>query len=197
MPWCAFLDIELAQIQRTTNFKPSPNSRWQMTVTVSSREWCACCQTMMHPIMAPVITIISSWRISSAPISGHQASMPGSGGVWRICGGIEWMSWSVYPLEGYTLHHLPTPNDLETVACYCRLATWWLLVPAWSFSGLCSRFFSKRRGRLLHHLSLILVFSCPWSILVLYGGKVWGAAPWLIGIEGTLPIREIELMTFG
>jgi hypothetical protein len=46
-------------------------------------------------------------------------------------------------------------------------------------------------------LGLILIFSSPWSISMLYGGKVWGAAPWLIGFEGTLPIREIERMTFG
>jgi hypothetical protein len=46
-------------------------------------------------------------------------------------------------------------------------------------------------------LTLILTFSSPWTIVVLYGGKVWGAAPWLIGFEGTLPIKEIEQMTFG
>jgi hypothetical protein len=46
-------------------------------------------------------------------------------------------------------------------------------------------------------LGLILIFSSPWSILSLYGGKVWGAAPWLIGFEGTLPIKEIEQMAFG
>jgi hypothetical protein len=46
-------------------------------------------------------------------------------------------------------------------------------------------------------LSLILILSLPWSIVSLYGGKVWGAAPWLIGFEGTLPITEIEHMTFG
>jgi hypothetical protein len=46
-------------------------------------------------------------------------------------------------------------------------------------------------------ISLILTFGAPWAIIMLYGGKVWGAAPWLIGFEGTLPIREIEKMTFG
>jgi hypothetical protein len=46
-------------------------------------------------------------------------------------------------------------------------------------------------------LGLILTFSSPWSISMIYGGKVWGAAPWLIGFEGTLPIKDIERMTFG
>ncbi|KAL2074862.1 hypothetical protein VTL71DRAFT_8641 [Oculimacula yallundae] len=46
-------------------------------------------------------------------------------------------------------------------------------------------------------LGIILLISAPWSISVLYGGKVWGATPWLIGFEGTLPLEEIEKMTFG
>jgi hypothetical protein len=56
---------------------------------------------------------------------------------------------------------------------------------------------TKALGIALIVLSLILTFSSPWTVVILYGGKVWGAAPWLIGFEGTLPIREIEKMTFG
>lgn len=39
--------------------------------------------------------------------------------------------------------------------------------------------------------------TAPWAIATLYGGKVWGAKPWLIGFEGTLPLEEIEHLTFG
>ncbi|KAG4423236.1 hypothetical protein IFR04_003602 [Cadophora malorum] len=46
-------------------------------------------------------------------------------------------------------------------------------------------------------LGILLLVSAPRSITVLYGGKVWGATPWLIGFEGTLPLEEIEHMTFG
>jgi hypothetical protein len=56
---------------------------------------------------------------------------------------------------------------------------------------------AKAFGAVLLVLGLILVFTSPWSIMKLYGGKVWGASPWLIGFEGTLPIKEIERITFG
>lgn len=46
-------------------------------------------------------------------------------------------------------------------------------------------------------LGLILLLIGPWSVTVLYGGKVWGATPWLVGFEGTLPLEEIERLTFG
>ncbi|QSZ34967.1 hypothetical protein DSL72_007829 [Monilinia vaccinii-corymbosi] len=45
--------------------------------------------------------------------------------------------------------------------------------------------------------AIILLLIAPLSIKVLHGGKVWGASPWLIGFEGTLPIEEIEHLTFG
>jgi hypothetical protein len=32
---------------------------------------------------------------------------------------------------------------------------------------------------------------------LLYGGKVWAQSPWLVGIEGVLPIARIEEVTFG
>lgn len=67
----------------------------------------------------------------------------------------------------------------------------------WFLVGVAVTVASKGLGIALIIFSLILTFSSPWAIIMLYGGKVWGAAPWLIGFEGTLPIREIEKMTFG
>jgi hypothetical protein len=55
----------------------------------------------------------------------------------------------------------------------------------------------KAAGAVFLVLGLILLFSSPWSINFLYGGKIWGAEPWLIGFEGVMPIREIERMMFG
>ncbi len=52
-------------------------------------------------------------------------------------------------------------------------------------------------GAFLLVIGILLLVSAPWSVTVLYGGKVWGATPWLIGFEGTLPLEEIEHMTFG
>ncbi|RMZ76199.1 hypothetical protein DV737_g4942, partial [Chaetothyriales sp. CBS 132003] len=55
----------------------------------------------------------------------------------------------------------------------------------------------KSGGVFFLALGVILTFTSPWAITILYGGKVWGATPWLIGFEGTLPIREIERISFG
>jgi hypothetical protein len=52
-------------------------------------------------------------------------------------------------------------------------------------------------GAVILILGLLLLLSSPWSINMLYGGKVWGAEPWLIGFEGVLPIRELETLMFG
>ncbi|KAK6605525.1 hypothetical protein ACHAPF_007202 [Botrytis cinerea] len=46
-------------------------------------------------------------------------------------------------------------------------------------------------------LGLIILLSAPFAVLILYGGKVWGATPWLVGFEGTLPLDQIETLTFG
>jgi hypothetical protein len=68
----------------------------------------------------------------------------------------------------------------------------------WFLAGLVvASFFSTSIGAFLILISLVLLFGSPWSITSLYGGKVWGAAPWLIGFEGTLPIAQVERMTFG
>lgn len=52
-------------------------------------------------------------------------------------------------------------------------------------------------GAFLLILGLILLLTSPLSVHILYGGKVWGACPWLIGFEGTLPLEQIEHLTFG
>ncbi|KAL9038379.1 MAG: hypothetical protein Q9180_003174 [Flavoplaca navasiana] len=46
-------------------------------------------------------------------------------------------------------------------------------------------------------LSLIVLLSSPWLIKRLYLGKVWNAQPWFFGIEGYIPIHEIEKKLFG
>lgn len=55
----------------------------------------------------------------------------------------------------------------------------------------------KAGGAIILVVALLLTFSSPWTITRLYGGKVWGATPWLIGFEGTMRIREIERLAFG
>ncbi|TAQ89735.1 hypothetical protein B7494_g1924 [Chlorociboria aeruginascens] len=56
---------------------------------------------------------------------------------------------------------------------------------------------SRAGGAFFLVLGIILLLLSPYSVAALYGGKVWGAKPWLIGFEGTLPIDEIEYLTFG
>ena len=52
-------------------------------------------------------------------------------------------------------------------------------------------------GAIVFIIALALLFSAPWTISHLYGGKVWGAAPILIGFEGTLSLAKIESLCFG
>jgi len=46
-------------------------------------------------------------------------------------------------------------------------------------------------------ISLIITFTSPWLMANVFGGKVWGMEPWLIGFEGTMPIQQIETKLFG
>ena len=46
-------------------------------------------------------------------------------------------------------------------------------------------------------IGLALLIAAPWSVQLLYAGKIWGQSPWLIGIEGVLPIAKLEHLTFG
>ncbi|KAL8838467.1 MAG: hypothetical protein Q9176_005019 [Flavoplaca citrina] len=55
----------------------------------------------------------------------------------------------------------------------------------------------KAIGGLFLALSLIILLSSPWLIKKLYLGKVWNAQPWFFGIEGYIPIDEIEKKLFG
>lgn len=52
-------------------------------------------------------------------------------------------------------------------------------------------------GAIILVIGLILTISAPWAVRMLYGGKVWGNSAWLIGFEGTMPIKALERMTFG
>ncbi|ERF68494.1 hypothetical protein EPUS_05633 [Endocarpon pusillum Z07020] len=52
-------------------------------------------------------------------------------------------------------------------------------------------------GAILLVIGLVLLIAAPWSVQLLYGGKIWGQSPWLIGIEGVLPIAKIEHLAFG
>lgn len=71
--------------------------------------------------------------------------------------------------------------------------------PLWFLIGVALTAIPSTRGigAFLLVIGILLLVSAPWSVTVLYGGKVWGATPWLIGFEGTLPLEEIEHMTFG
>jgi hypothetical protein len=52
-------------------------------------------------------------------------------------------------------------------------------------------------GAIILVIGLILIIAAPWSVKLLYGGKVWGHSAWLIGFEGTMPIKDLERITFG
>lgn len=69
--------------------------------------------------------------------------------------------------------------------------------PVWLFIGLIIVSRGEAAGAILLVIGLILVFAAPWSVKMLYGGKVWGHSAWLIGFEGTMPIKDLERMTFG
>ncbi|KAL9599896.1 MAG: hypothetical protein Q9219_003529 [cf. Caloplaca sp. 3 TL-2023] len=55
----------------------------------------------------------------------------------------------------------------------------------------------KAIGGILLALSLLIILSSPILIKWLYLGKVWSAQPWFFGIEGHLPLSEIEKKLFG
>jgi len=70
--------------------------------------------------------------------------------------------------------------------------------PIWFFTGvslLAAQIVAA--GAIFFIIALGLLFSAPWTVSHLYGGKVWGAAPILIGFEGTLPLAKIESLCFG
>ena len=52
-------------------------------------------------------------------------------------------------------------------------------------------------GAIIFVIAMALLFSAPWAVSHLYGGKVWGAVPIMIGFEGTLPLAKIESLCFG
>lgn len=52
-------------------------------------------------------------------------------------------------------------------------------------------------GVLILLVGILLLLAAPWTIKLLYGGKLWGQSPWFVGFEGTLPVERIEELTFG
>ncbi|KAL8668453.1 MAG: hypothetical protein Q9168_006915 [Polycauliona sp. 1 TL-2023] len=52
-------------------------------------------------------------------------------------------------------------------------------------------------GGILLALCLIVLLLSPWLIQQVYLGKVWSAQPWFFGIEGYMPLPEIEKRLFG
>jgi hypothetical protein len=71
--------------------------------------------------------------------------------------------------------------------------------PFWFLLGvmLVALGFTAGIGAFFLVIGILLLITAPFSVTTLYGGKIWDAKPWLIGFEGTLPIREIERLTFG
>jgi hypothetical protein len=75
----------------------------------------------------------------------------------------------------------------------------------WFFVGVLIICFNKqqqdtgllRAGVLSLLIGIGLLVYAPWAICTIYGGKIWGQSPWLVGFEGVLPIEEIERKTFG
>ena len=52
-------------------------------------------------------------------------------------------------------------------------------------------------GGIILGVALLLSFASPYLIRSLYTGKVWGAQPWLFGIEGYMDIHDLERHIFG
>ncbi|KAL8966192.1 MAG: hypothetical protein Q9183_003482, partial [Haloplaca sp. 2 TL-2023] len=57
--------------------------------------------------------------------------------------------------------------------------------------------FGKLPGAVLLALALCVLIASPKLINWLYIGKVWNAEPWFFGIEGYMPIEQIEKKLFG
>ncbi|KAI4111505.1 MAG: hypothetical protein LQ345_006766 [Seirophora villosa] len=55
----------------------------------------------------------------------------------------------------------------------------------------------KAAGGVFLALSLTVLLLSPWLIQKLYLGKVWNAQPWFFGVEGYMPLHEIEKKLFG
>ena len=75
-----------------------------------------------------------------------------------------------------------------------RSGPFWFLLGI-SFAGIGGPY--RGIGAFFLLVGIVLLLLAPWSVTTLYGGKVWGAKPWLIGFEGTMPLERIEYMTFG
>lgn len=52
-------------------------------------------------------------------------------------------------------------------------------------------------GTLLVFLALLIALAAPLAVRTVVGGRVTESAPWLVGLEGVLPIAELERTIFG
>lgn len=52
-------------------------------------------------------------------------------------------------------------------------------------------------GSLIFLLGMGMIFGSCWTVQIMYGGKVWGTTPMLVGFEGALPLRKVERHVFG
>ena len=55
----------------------------------------------------------------------------------------------------------------------------------------------KTIGGIILGVALVLSFASPYLVRTLYTGKVWGAQPWLFGVEGYVNIHNLERHIFG
>ncbi|KAI9049987.1 hypothetical protein LZ554_006132 [Drepanopeziza brunnea f. sp. 'monogermtubi'] len=158
-------------------------------------------------------------RIVERMICMDQPRMPGNVGWFNTSDDLGASLWDIEPLcqvagvchDGSLIvdgcHGISIRwKDIPRIAFRVR-DTWkklWALYairsgPLWFITGavLCGIQSLRGTGALLLVIGLLLLIASPWAITVLYGGKVWGATPWLVGFEGTLPLEDIEHMTFG
>ena len=110
---------------------------------------------------------------------------------------IRWKSFKKVILRGnYTVIRRIAVLALSFVSSFFIVAIAMLAAAAALGSGY-NKTPLKIIGIILMALSIIILLLSPWLIKKLYFGKVWDAQPWVFGIEGYVPIHEIEKRLFG
>jgi hypothetical protein len=104
------------------------------------------------------------------------------------CRGIS-IRWESFPRIGYRNKKTLKRRGASTLL---RSGTAWVFVAILLLS-----YHNLGGGISFLAIGWLLLLAAPWSIVTLYGGKVWGADPWLIGFEGVMPINSVERALFG